>query len=91
MSKMGRFIESKIERGEFTVDDRGTYHVQFGLQDRERSQASGDASTHAFRQNEGGRKLQGEVEQTIGQGNHPAKNCEVPESIPTQTSEHGSD
>lgn len=57
MSKMGRFVESQIEKGEFTVDQRGNYHVGYPAESGSQCSAPFTQDTEdTLRQDEGGKQ-----------------------------------
>lgn len=58
MSKMGSYVIDQIERGNFTVDQRGTYHVPQPsietIEDRRRCASAIQTTTDSIQRDEGG-------------------------------------
>ena len=58
MSKMGSYVIDQIERGNFTVDQEGTYHVPQpsieAIEDRRRCTYATQTTDHSIQRNEGG-------------------------------------
>ena len=53
MSKIGRYVEDQIEKGNYTVDERtGVYRV--GIENRKERAATEEVAEHTVRQDEAG-------------------------------------